>query len=77
VRLRNGVVERVDVTLGVRDAARERLELLSGVNVGDTLLLGAARAISVGTSVRVSEPRDASMPARDSARVAPADSQRR
>ncbi len=77
VRLRNGVVERVDVTVGVRDAARERLELLTGVGVGDTLLLGAARAISVGTSVRVSEPRDASVLARDSARVAPPDSQRR
>lgn len=78
VRLRNGVVERVEVTLGVRDAARERLELLTGVAAGDTLLLGAARAISVGTPVRVSEPRDASMPTtRDSARVAPPDSQRR
>jgi len=78
VRLRNGVVERVDVTLGVRDAARERLEVLTGVSVGDTLLLGAARAISVGTSVRVSEPRDASLPApRDTPRVAPPDSQRR
>ncbi len=59
MRLRGGVVERVDVTIGVRDAARERLELLSGVSAGDTLLLGAARAISVGASVRVSEPSDA------------------
>jgi len=78
VRLRNGVVERVDVTLGVRDAARERLEVLTGISVGDTLLVGAARAISIGTSVRVSDPRDVSTPtARDSARVAPPDSQRR
>jgi RND family efflux transporter MFP subunit len=59
VRLRNGQVERVDVTLGVRDAANERLEILSGVSLGDTLLLGAARAISVGTSVKVNEPSDA------------------
>lgn len=59
VRLRGGIVERVDVTIGVRDAARERLELLTGVSAGDTLLLGAARAISVGASVRVSEPSDA------------------
>jgi RND family efflux transporter MFP subunit len=59
VRLRNGQVERVDVTLGVRDAANERLEILTGVSLGDTLLLGAARAISVGTSVKVNEPSDA------------------
>ncbi len=60
VRLRGGVVERVDVTLGVRDGARERLELLSGVSAGDTLLLGAARAISAGSNVRVSTPGDTS-----------------
>jgi RND family efflux transporter MFP subunit len=60
-RLRGGVVERVDVTLGVRDAARERIELLSGVSAGDTLLLGAARAISVGSAVRVTAPGDASL----------------
>ncbi len=60
VRLRGGVVERVEVELGVSDGARERLELLSGVSAGDTLLLGAARAISVGANVRVSAPSDAS-----------------
>ncbi len=70
VRLRAGVVERVDVTIGVRDAARERLEILTGVNVGDTLLLGAARAISVGAPVRVSAPNDAP-------RSAPRDTQSR
>jgi membrane fusion protein, multidrug efflux system len=59
IRIRGGVVERVDVTLGVRDAARERVEILSGVAVGDTLLVGAAKAISVGSPVRVSEPSDA------------------
>lgn len=61
-RVKNGVVERVDVTIGVRDAARERLELLSGISAGDTLLVGAAKAISVGTSVRVNEPRDTPRP---------------
>ncbi len=60
VRLRSGVVERVEVELGVRDGARERLEILSGIAAGDTLLLGAARAISVGANVNVSAPSDAS-----------------
>ncbi len=82
VRLRNGQVERVDVTLGVRDAANERLEILTGVSVGDTLLLGAARAISVGTPVKVSEPSDATRapatPAAPTATTpAPADSSTR
>lgn len=63
MRLRDGKVERVDVTLGVHDASRERVEILTGVAAGDTLLLGAARAISVGSSVRVSEPTDAARPA--------------
>lgn len=57
-RLRGGLVERVTVTLGVRDAARERVELLTGVAAGDTLLVGAAKAISVGTPVVVSDVRD-------------------
>jgi membrane fusion protein (multidrug efflux system) len=57
-RIRNGRVERVDVTLGVRDAVRERVELLTGVNDGDTLLVGAAKAITVGTPIVVNDPQD-------------------
>ena len=57
-RVKNGVVERVEVTLGVRDAARERVELLTGVNLGDTLLVGAAKAITVGTPIVVNDPQD-------------------
>jgi RND family efflux transporter MFP subunit len=57
-RVRNGVVERVEVTLGVRDAVRERVELLTGVNLGDTLLVGAAKAITVGTPIVVNDPQD-------------------
>jgi membrane fusion protein (multidrug efflux system) len=63
-RLRGGLVERVTVTLGVRDAARERLELLSGVVAGDTLLVGAAKAISVGTPVVIRDVRDTPRDAR-------------
>ena len=53
VRLKNGKVERVDVEVGIRDEQLERVELVSGVAAGDTLLLGAAQGISVGTAVRV------------------------
>ncbi len=56
MRIRNGKVERIDVTLGVRDASTEHVELLSGVAVGDTLLIGSARRISPNTPVRISAP---------------------
>ena len=58
MRIRNGRVERVDVTLGVRDAATERIEILSGAAVGDTLLVGSARRITASTPVKIA-PRDA------------------
>ncbi|HEX6573818.1 MAG TPA: efflux RND transporter periplasmic adaptor subunit [Gemmatimonadaceae bacterium] len=57
-RVKAGKVERVPVTLGLRDDASERIEITSGVQVGDTLLLGAAQGISPGTIVRVSSPSD-------------------
>jgi RND family efflux transporter MFP subunit len=56
MRIRNGSVERVAVQIGVRDAATERVEVLAGVAIGDTVLTGAARAISANTPVRVSAP---------------------
>ena len=53
MRIRKGAVERVPVEIGVRDAATERVELRSGVAIGDTLLVGAARSITINTPVRV------------------------
>ena len=58
VRLRAGKIEKVEVTLGIRDAAAETVEIASGLTPGDTLLLGAARGISPGTPVKVSAPND-------------------
>lgn len=58
LRLKNGRAERVEVTLGARDESSERLEILSGVMPGDTLLVGAALGISPGTSLKVSTPAD-------------------
>jgi membrane fusion protein, multidrug efflux system len=59
VRLRGGKIEKVEVSLGIRDAAAETVEVASGITPGDTLLLGAARGISPGTPVKVSTPNDA------------------
>jgi membrane fusion protein (multidrug efflux system) len=59
VRLRNGSVERIEVTPGVRDEERERLEISGGgIAAGDTLLTGAAQGITPGSRVHVSAARD-------------------
>mgnify|MGYP003299231763 CR=1 FL=1 len=58
IRLRKGKIEKVEVTLGLRDAAAETVEITGGLASGDTLLLGAARGISPGTPVKVSAPGD-------------------
>jgi membrane fusion protein, multidrug efflux system len=52
-RLKGGKLEFVPVTLGVRDDLAERVEVKSGLAVGDTLLVGAALSTPVGTPVRV------------------------
>ena len=59
MRLKGGKVERVEVQLGVRDEGAETVEIRSGLAGGDTVLLGAARGISVGSLVVVSSPKDA------------------
>lgn len=53
LRLRSGTVERVDVTVGLRDDQNERLEITSGVSAGDQLVVGASQGIAPGTPVRV------------------------
>jgi membrane fusion protein, multidrug efflux system len=53
MRIRNGAVEHVQVAIGIRDPATERVEIVAGVSVGDTLLVGPARSITVNTPVRV------------------------
>jgi RND family efflux transporter MFP subunit len=53
VRLKGGKVERVEVQLGLIDAAREQMEVRAGLLPGDTLLLGGARGIPPGSAVQV------------------------
>lgn len=54
VRVRNGVTERVVVQLGIRSDAEGWVEVLSGLNAGETVLIGPARTITPGTRVNVS-----------------------
>ena len=54
MQIKNGLVTKTEVELGIRDAATETVEIKSGVQSGDTILLGAARGISEKTPVKVS-----------------------
>jgi membrane fusion protein, multidrug efflux system len=58
MRIKGGRVDRVQVELGLQDAATETVEIRAGVTPGDTVLLGAAQGISPGTVVRVSDVAD-------------------
>jgi membrane fusion protein, multidrug efflux system len=62
IRLRGGAVDRVNVSIGLRDGATESLEVTGEIAVGDTVLVGAARGISVGTPVKVAAPSDSKAP---------------
>lgn len=59
MRIKNGQIQKAEVALGIRDAATETVEVRSGVQAGDTILLGAARGISEKTPVKVSATSDA------------------
>jgi RND family efflux transporter MFP subunit len=61
MRLKNGVTERVEVTIGDRDNATERVEITAGLTAGDTVLVGAALGISPGTKLRVNAPNDSTL----------------
>ena len=58
MRIKGGLVQKAEVTLGIRDAASETVEIRSGLAPGDTILLGAARGISAGTPVKVAATSD-------------------
>lgn len=72
MRLKGGKVEKVDVQLGLRDEDAERVEITTGLAAGDTVLLGAARGISVGVAVTVSAPTDAAAKSTTAKAVTPA-----
>ena len=62
VRVKGGKVEKVGVTIGLHDQSTETTEVTRGLSMGDTVLLGTAQGISVGTQVRISNPKDAARP---------------
>jgi membrane fusion protein, multidrug efflux system len=56
MRVKGGKAEKVQVQVGLADKTSETIEVLSGIQAGDTLLLGAAQGITPGTPVKVSLP---------------------
>jgi len=56
MRIKQGKVEKVQVQLGITDKTSESVEVIAGIQAGDTLLLGAAQGITPGTAVKVSVP---------------------
>jgi hypothetical protein len=55
LRIKDGKAEKVTVGLGLRDDQTERVELASGVQAGDQLLVGASQGLTPGTPVKVRE----------------------
>jgi len=53
LRVTNGTVERIDVELGISDEQAQRVEVRSGVQAGDIVLLGAAQELAPGTPVQL------------------------
>lgn len=56
VQVKDGRLARTEVTLGLEDAVAEMVEVSAGLRLGDTIVLGSARGIAVGTPVRVQAP---------------------
>lgn len=52
-RVRGNTVERVTVTTGARDNEREIVEITSGLDEGDQVLVGAVKSIAAGTAIEV------------------------
>ncbi len=55
LRVRDGKVERVPVTVGLRDDVAQQLEVRSGLQAGDVVVLGSARDLVEGTRVQVAQ----------------------
>ena len=52
-RINSGKAERVNVTLGLRQADNETIEITSGLAAGDVVILGSSKAVTPGTAVNV------------------------
>jgi RND family efflux transporter MFP subunit len=58
-----GTAIRVEVALGIEDPTIDRVEITTGLAVGDTIVIGAARGVQPGTKVRVAAPAEQARPA--------------
>ena len=54
-----GKTQRVEVGIGIVDEQGGKIEVVSGVNVGDTLVLSGARDVTPGATVEIQAPRPA------------------
>ena len=52
-RITNGKAERVNVTLGLRQADNETIEITNGIAAGDVVILGSSKAVTPETAVNV------------------------
>lgn len=52
-RIVNGRAERVTVTLGLRQAETERVEILTGLTAGDVVITGSSKGVTPGTAITV------------------------
>lgn len=55
LRVRDGRLERVSVTPGLRDNVAQQFEVRSGLQAGDVVVLGSARDLAEGTRVQVTQ----------------------
>jgi membrane fusion protein (multidrug efflux system) len=58
LRLQSARVRRTRVELGIRDPAAELVEVVGGLSVGDTLLVGSSQGLADGTVVRIQGERE-------------------
>ncbi|WP_044890343.1 efflux RND transporter periplasmic adaptor subunit [Myxococcus hansupus] len=67
LRIQQGRVQRVNITLGMRDEVSRQVQVRSGLEDGDVVVLGAAKEQVVeGARVKVTPPRPDAKPVEDS-----------
>lgn len=54
-QVKNGRMARTEVVLGLEDVVAELIEVVSGLSVGDTIVVGSSRGIAAGTPIRVQD----------------------
>jgi len=55
LRVRDGKLERASVTLGLRDDVTQQIEVRSGLQAGDVVVVGSAKELAEGTRVQVAQ----------------------